>query len=59
MLGNSPYDWFWEAEERHQQHDEKKRKHKADDLATVSVAKWLALYGRRNASVWGSAEMTT
>jgi methionine-S-sulfoxide reductase len=46
--------WFWEAEERHQRHDEKRGA--ADDLSTLSASAWLGRYGKRSESLLGSAE---
>eukprot|EP00957_Ditylum_brightwellii_P066628 5056754-Ditylum_brightwellii.AAC.1 len=53
---------FWEAEERHQRHDErfkmKKGQHTndSDEIRTLSLMDWLGEYGRRTKSVWGTGE---
>jgi methionine-S-sulfoxide reductase len=52
---------FWKAEERHQRHDEKRKKKEAgvsDERAyacTLSVYDWLDQYGMRSKSTWGSS----
>lgn len=45
---------FWPAEERHQQHEE--RRNPASDKSTLpSVREWLKLYGKRSPTIVGSA----
>jgi peptide methionine sulfoxide reductase MsrA len=46
--------WFWEAEERHQKHDEKRGGF--HNFETLNPARWLENYGRRTKSVIGSPE---
>ncbi|CAB9503912.1 Peptide methionine sulfoxide reductase MsrA [Seminavis robusta] len=48
-------DAFWEAEERHQRHNEK-RSGKKERLSTLTATEWLSEYGKRSPSVLGSAE---
>jgi len=61
-MGPKVGDWFWEAEERHQRHNELVRRSSSDasansneGLATLSEKDWLVRYGRRTASVLGSS----
>ena len=53
--------WFWEAEDRHQRHQERRNNRlettcDTDDSSTLSLADWLHQYGKRKASRLGSAE---
>ena len=47
------FQWFWEAEERHQRHDEQKGR---TAIETLSFTDWLTTYGHRSASRLGSSE---
>jgi peptide-methionine (S)-S-oxide reductase len=47
------FQWFWEAEERHQRHDERKGR---TALETLSFTDWLVTYNHRSASKLGSTE---
>jgi len=46
--------WFWRAEDRHQQYQERKSKLAAYE--TLSLPEWFAKYGKRSPSILGSAE---
>jgi peptide-methionine (S)-S-oxide reductase len=50
-------DSFYPAEERHQRHDERRKEGdwSVGELSTLSPPEWIALYGRRQDSVLGSA----
>lgn len=48
--------WFWSAEERHQRHNERRNECSVQELSTLSASDWLALYGRRAASIIGSSQ---
>lgn len=49
-------DEFWEAEARHQRHDEIFMKKAAGDVETLMDVDWLRTYGRRASSIWGTSE---
>lgn len=48
-------EWFWEAEERHQQHNERRGGTSENNLTTLSTTEWLGCYGRRTRSVLGTS----
>ena len=48
-------EWFWEAEERHQLH-EQRRPNNSNSITTLAVTDWLEHFGRRSQSIYGSAE---
>lgn len=48
--------WCWKAEERHQRHDENLKKTVGEEMTTLSAREWLKQYGRRRATIAGSAE---
>lgn len=46
--------WFWEAEDRHQLHDQ--RQNNRFDVNTLSFNEWIKKYGKRTKSILGSSE---
>lgn len=46
---------WWDAEHKHQRHDERVQKKSGDQLGTLSQQNWLMEYGKRSSSIWGSS----
>jgi methionine-S-sulfoxide reductase len=50
-----PFGSWWDAESKHQQHDERVKKLSGNQIETLSQKSWLMEYGRRSTSIWGSS----
>ena len=48
--------FFWEAEERHQRHDERRNEKADPETNTLPLSRWLERYGKRKQSVVGSSQ---
>jgi len=46
-------EWFFPAEDRHQQYEQKV---KGRDPMTLTIKSWIMIYARRSTSIWGSSE---
>mmetsp|Transcript_10143 Transcript_10143/g.13406 ORF Transcript_10143/g.13406 Transcript_10143/m.13406 type:complete len:565 (-) Transcript_10143:172-1866(-) len=58
VMSTGDQDWFWEAEERHQRHEERSSVEKSRNLSTLMPQQWLELYGRRSDSILGGSPET-
>jgi peptide-methionine (S)-S-oxide reductase len=47
-----PIGSWWDAESKHQRHDERVKKKSGE---TLSLQSWMIEYGRRSSSIWGSS----
>ncbi len=55
VLGSEISSWFFEADKRHQQGEEKDDDQKVD-TGTIWASEWLDLYGKRSTPILGSSE---